>query len=310
MSRERRAATGAEVSPDGPATGPSSTGEDRPGYVRPWQLATTALVAVLSVAATLLGLLVDGFYRDPLELTYQAYGQDTVTLVFVVPLLVAGLVLARRGSLRGYVLWLGSLGYLLYTYAVYAVITEFNPFFLGYVALFGLSLYTFVAGVLAVDPVAVRERLASLPTRVVSWSLAAMGTLVALLWLSEAVPATLADEKPASVADAGLPANVVHVLDLGVVVPAVLLTAWWLHTGRAWGYVLAGVLVVKLTTIGLAVLAMIVWMSRAGEPVTAAEVAVFAVVTLANAALATIYFRSLDGPTTGPGPSSSGATGG
>jgi len=265
------------------------------GYLRRWQVGSTVLIILLTVAGTLSGLLVEGFYRDPDALVYQAYGQDTVTLAVVVPLLAVGLRFARRESLRGYFLWLGALGYLLYTYAVYAVITEFNPFFLGYVALFGLSLYTFVGGLLQIDPTAVKARLdADLPVRPVRWFLLGMGVLVALLWLSEAVPATVADEKPASIADTGLPANVVHVLDLAVLVPAMFVTARWLRADRAWAYVIPGVLFVKLTSIGLAIIGMIAWMSTEGQAVDPALVVVFAVLTVANGAFGVTYLLSID----------------
>lgn len=264
-----------------------------PADVRPWQALSTVCIAVLAVVATVLGLFREGFYRDPEVLMHQAYGQDIVTLLLVVPLLSIGLWQASGGSLRGYFVWLGALGYLTYTYAVYAVITQFNSFFLGYVALFGLSAYTLAAGVLQVDPAAVKDRLESrLPTRWMVGFLVAMSVLVAALWLSEVVPATIADEPPASIAGTGVPANVVHVLDLGILVPATLLTARWLHQGRPWGYVLPGVLLVKITSIGAAVLAMIVWMERTGHPVRLAEIVVFVALTLATGAFAVVYFRS------------------
>ena len=38
----------------------------------------------------------------------------------------------------------GSSGYLVYTYASYALAIEFNALFLVYVALLGLSLYTLI----------------------------------------------------------------------------------------------------------------------------------------------------------------------
>ena len=220
----------------------------------------------------------------------------------VLPLLAVGLWLARRGSLRGRVLWLGALGYLTYTYAVYAVITRFNPFFLGYVALFGLSLYTLVGGLLATDVEAVARRLEDrLPARFVAGYLVVMAGLVALLWLAEIVPATLAGTAPPSVAAVGLPANVVHVLDLGVLLPAMLVAARWLVAGRPWGYLLPGVLLVKVGAIGLAVLGMLAWMAVGGEPAAPVEVAVFGGLTLASLAVAWVYLRAL-GPGRRPGP--------
>lgn len=270
------------------------TSTDTPPTPRRWQVLATITILVLVVAGTLLGLLREGFYSDPAALVYQAYGQDAVTLVFVAPLLAVGLWLARRGSFRGYLLWLGALAYVLYTYAVYAVITQFNAFFLGYVALFGLSLYTLVGGLLQLDPGPVKRRLeGDLPVGPMVGFLVAMGVLVTLLWLSEILPATLTGTSPASAADVGLPANVVHVLDLGVLIPAMFVAALWLRRRRAWGYVLPGVLFVKLTSIGLAVLAMIAWLTAEGEPVPTAQIVVFAALTVANAAFGVWYFASM-----------------
>lgn len=124
-----------------------------------WQVFSTLVIALLAVAGTVLDLFCEGFYTDPDVLLLQAYGQDTVTLVLVVPLLPIGLQLARRGSLRGTLLWLGALAYMAYTYASYAAITQFNPFFLGYVALFGLSTYTLTGGLFDIDPRTVESRL-------------------------------------------------------------------------------------------------------------------------------------------------------
>ena len=264
------------------------------GEIRRWQFASTAIIIVLAVMATTLGLFRDGFYRDPEVLVVQAYGQDLVTLFGVVPLLAGGAWLARNGSLRGYVIWLGALGYMTYTYAVYAVITQFNPFFLGYVALFGLSAYTLAAGILQLDPVDVKRRLdRTLPVRALVWFFVGMGVLVALLWLSEVIRATLASEPPPSIADTGVPANVVHVLDLAILVPAMFVTALWLHERRPWGYVLPGVFFVKLTSIGVAVLAMIGWMYLEGHPLRIEEIVIFVVLTVANAGFAFVYLRSI-----------------
>lgn len=268
-------------------------------YLRRWQILTTVMVIGLAVVGTLLGLFSDGFYKDPYALRLQAYGQDMVTLAVVIPLLFIGMWFATRGSLKGYFLWLGSLGYMAYSYLVYAVITEFNPFFLGYVALFGLSVYTFIAGLLQIDAEAVKRELEpNLPVRTVVGFFIVMGGLVALLWLSEAIPATLTNTKPASAAVVGLPANVIHVLDLGLLIPAVFISAWWLWHGRPWGYVLPGVLFVKIITISLAVLGMIAWMLTHGEPVEVAVIALFSLLTAAGTVVGLMYFLAIPVPGT------------
>jgi len=82
---------------------------------RPYVVAST-LTLVLAVVATGVGLFVPAFYRDAEVLLPQLYGQDLLTLVVAVPALAIALYSAYQGSLRGYVVWLGVTGYLLYIY--------------------------------------------------------------------------------------------------------------------------------------------------------------------------------------------------
>ena len=122
----------------------------------------SVLTIVLTVVATLTGLFVPGFYHDAPVLLPQLYGQDLLTLTVAVPVLAGSLVFAARGSLRGYIVWLGVTGYLLYTYASYAFMTAFNELYLVYTALLWLTLSTFVSGMVRLEATtlkrAVRDR--------------------------------------------------------------------------------------------------------------------------------------------------------
>jgi hypothetical protein len=57
-------------------------------------------IAVLAVIASASGLLLHGFYRDNDFVSTTRLGNDAVTLFLGVPILVAGLVYSRGGSLR------------------------------------------------------------------------------------------------------------------------------------------------------------------------------------------------------------------
>ena len=271
---------------------------DRVTLPRPYRLATFA-VATLASLATLVGLLVPGFYRDAPVLLPQLYGQDLLTLAVAVPALLASALFAARGSLRGYVAWLGTLGYLLYAYASYAFVAAFNELFLVYVALLGLTLFTLVGGLARLDAGMVAERFGDRPVRsYVAFQLLVAG-LVGLLWLGEVVPATLAGSIPPSVVAAEIPTNAIHVLDLGVVLPAFALSAYWLARRRPWGYAFTGVLLVKGTTLGLSILSMILFMLREGIPVALPQVVVFAGLSLLGAALVARFLLALDGDRAG-----------
>ncbi|MBK8420853.1 hypothetical protein [Candidatus Villigracilis saccharophilus] len=85
------------------------------------------------------------YFYDTVSSAAQQQGNDIVTLVVGVPLLVVSAWLAFRGSLRGRLLLTGILGFFLYTYMSMCMLTSFNALFLVYVALFALSLYAFIS---------------------------------------------------------------------------------------------------------------------------------------------------------------------
>jgi hypothetical protein len=58
---------------------------------------------------SLIGLLLWEHYRDPEPIRTTWFGNDWVTLILAVPLLLLGLVRGARGSTRGLLLWLGMI---------------------------------------------------------------------------------------------------------------------------------------------------------------------------------------------------------
>jgi hypothetical protein len=256
-------------------------------------LLSVVLGPVVAVAAGA-GLFVPGVYRDAPTWVAQARGQDLVTLLVGVPLLVLGLIGARRGSMRAYLVWLGTVGYIAYAYATYAFAAHFNSLFLVYVAAFGLAIYTLVLGLIAADAASVARAFdRSTPTRLVGVSLAAMGGLTALLWLSQDIPAVVSGRVPSDVAEAGLLTNPVHVLDLGLVLPAAVLTGILLVQRRQWGFVLGAYFLVKFATLGLAIMSMTLFLRAEGQPFDVGMSAVFAIWTLGSLTLAWLFLARL-----------------
>jgi hypothetical protein len=253
----------------------------------------SVLVLLLAIVASAAGLLHPALYRDSRVMLPQSFGQDLVTLVFGAPLLAAGIALNARGSLRGRLAWLGALGYVLYTYATYAFGARWNELFLVYVALFGLSLFTFAAGLARTDATAVRARFApGAPRRSVAVFLIAVAAAVGLMWLSENVTAIASGEPPRSAVEAEIPTNFIHVADLGVVLPAAALAGTLLLRSAPFGFVLAGVLLVKIATLGLAVVAMGVFMQRQGIPVPPVQFVVFGGLTAVAIGLGGLFLRA------------------
>ncbi len=261
----------------------------------------SALIVVLAVPAHLTGLLVPSVYRDPAAVLPQNLGTDLVTLCVGIPLLALTTVALRRRSVRARVLWLGALGYLAYAYGMYALGVRWNPFFLVYVALFGLSLFALIIGLVETDADAIRASVAGrAPVRSVATYLMLIAVLVAAIWLAEEVGALLRGTVPPSVLQFEAPTSIVHVFDLGIVLPTMALAAVMLLRGRPWGYVLAGVLLVKATTIGLWVLAMVWFSARRGFRAPVAYTAFFALLTGIGAMLTWRFLTALDSPERSP----------
>ena len=245
----------------------------------------TALIVVLAIPVHLTGLLVPGFYRDPVVLLPQNLGTDLVTLCIGIPLLAVSAIAMQRGSLCSRLLWLGALGYLVYAYGMYALGVRWNPLFLAYLALFGLSVFTLTIGVVGTDAALLCERAKRAPVRSVAGYLILIAVMVAALWLAEEVGALLRGSVPASVVQFEAPTNIVHVFDLGIVLPAFVIAAVMLLRGRPWGYVLAGMLLVKASTVGLWVAVMIWFSARQGFGSPPAYTAFFVALTLVGLAL-------------------------
>ena len=90
----------------------------------------SAIIIVLALVASLGGLFIKDIYRDNTFVTAAWNGNDFVTLVIALPLLVVSLILSMRGSQRAQLVWLGMLDYMLYNYAFYLFGAAFNSFFL------------------------------------------------------------------------------------------------------------------------------------------------------------------------------------
>jgi hypothetical protein len=145
---------------------------------------------------------------------------------------------------------------------------HFNRLFLVYVAILGLSFYTLVGSVIRLPLDRLQSFFATTRrTRLVSVFLLLVGVLFFLLWLKEDIPALLAGTVPQSVIQSGLLTNPVHVLDLGLYLPAMLITAIFLWRGRLLGYLLALPLLVFVVLTGVGILAIDLVMAMKGMPV-------------------------------------------
>jgi hypothetical protein len=280
------------ITTEAPFVAPNS--EMRPGFGRTTAFAIGVLVLLLA-AMSLAAILQPALYeRETPSYAAQALGQDWVDALVAVPWLVVTARAARRGSRRGRLLLGGGLVYAAYEFVIYAFAVRFNALFLVYCTGLGVSVLALLitAASLLRDDVRSWFR-ARARVRGPAAFLLAIGVLFALLWLSEILPAVVRGVVPTSAADAGLPTNPVHVLDLSLLLPAHVATGVLLFRERDLGYVFAPVLLAFDVLMTLSIAGVGLAMFARGVAPTLAIAGVMFALCLASASFMTRLLREM-----------------
>ncbi|OPY29286.1 MAG: hypothetical protein A4E28_00969 [Methanocella sp. PtaU1.Bin125] len=258
-------------------------------------LIASLLIAVLAIVAAGSGLLLkDTYMNDTASGAAQQRGNDLIVLVLCVPLLLVSAFFAAKGSLRGRLVWTGTVFFFLYTYASQSFLTAYNHLFLVYVAAFSLSLYTFAASVLTLDVGRIKASLAGAPANVAAAFMFFIGGIVLLMWLALIVPPLMNGEPPAALET--YTTLVIQALDMGVIAPMALLTGYLLLKREAWGYALASLIFIKGITLGTGVLSMAAFMAMDGIEIVIPQAIIFAVLTLGALAMALAFLGKMKAP--------------
>jgi hypothetical protein len=251
-----------------------------------------ALIAGIAAALASLAGFIPGVYRDPQVVIAQSHGFDIGNLIAVLTLGL-GIAWSSRGSVRGRLVAIGALGYLIYSFVTYAFLIVLNAATVLYIAVLGFGVWSFITGFAAVDdraadPLAVGH----FYQRLTGGFMIVIAALFALTWLREIGGSVVSGQLPAALAAAGWPMNPVYVLDLGFVVPFVVLGAWRVLRGKPGGARLAIPFLVFLPLLSISVLLMTVFMTIDGQPLVMPLVVVFIVAMAASAALAWVALRT------------------
>jgi hypothetical protein len=231
-----------------------------------WPTTVSVLLCALLLPAIGYGLVSSSAYRglsDDLVLSSRA--QDVLTLL-ALPLLLWSAARSRAGSVRGHMAWLGLLFYLAYSYAIYLIGWQQSRVFLLYVLVVLLSAASLLDGLVRVVPSRLRDLGAFVGDRGVGWFLVVIGVAFVGLWLGDVAPSALGGRAPAHLGVGGTPYPV-YVLDLCVALPVVVVTGVMLLRRHPMAQVLAGVVLVKVSTLFAALWAGVAAQLLAGRDV-------------------------------------------
>lgn len=276
----------------------------------------TVLIVLLSLAASLAGVLSYGHDRcrtvttvrgetvDVLDAGVYRYSVralvtggtpwDFTRLLVGIPVLLASFALYLRGSLRGTVIFSGSLASFLYQFLLWTFAWAYNPFFLIYVAVFSLSLCTLALVLAGVDPAQVRARISKRFPVVTAASFSfAVGGLLLFKCMGEIVPSISSGAMPANAT--GYYTMVDQALDLGLLVPLCILVGVLLLKRDTLGYLLSASTLILVVTVGLSVVAGELMLGLSTGRMNAGGIAVFAVFLSVALALLAKVLASMKG---------------
>ncbi len=257
--------------------------------------------AAVASAATLVWR---GAFPDPTpsllgnRVLAEGRGWSAATLLVALPLGLVALRAACHGSLRGRLVWLGVLAYLVYMYLECAVSPPFTALYLLYVTAFACAIPALILGVTSV-PIATLPAVfgagpnragAGVPRRTVAIFSFVVAALLALVWLSAIARKTYAGAFGWPAGEEAV-SHVVHALDLGLQVPLGIATGVLLVRRRPAGLLVAALMLVNAVCMGAALTGMVVAAAiDAGTSLAAA--APFALFWALSVALAVAFFRA------------------
>ncbi|MCF7923478.1 MAG: hypothetical protein K9L64_00045 [Candidatus Izimaplasma sp.] len=259
------------------------------------------IIAFLAFIAALVGVLAFGDYEeisfitirgeevflygkgiyafDTVSVALQAIAQDFVTLVIAIPLLIYSTIKLTTNSVRWTLLHLGMVGYFLYSYGTYSFLSHFNALFLVYVIIFSMSFFTFVLAIMRIDVEKIKISFKEdFSKKLIVIFLLFTGFMLLAMWLGRIGPALLLNEIPVGLESYST--LVIQVFDLGFIVPLSFLGAYLLANDKAWGYLLAGVLLLKGIALFTAVSAMGIMQLALDEGANIVEISIFLALTL------------------------------
>lgn len=227
---------GTEIRRDG------SRGRIGPGPASYW---LSAGLAVAALAASVTTFLAKDSIVGPAAAVGCARGTALVIAAVATPLMVGSMLMALHGSLRAVVVWLGAAGYLLYNAFVLLFATPYNRFFLLYVAMFSLALWSIGTVLVQTDVARLAGQVTGgFPRRgiaIYAWMVVALN---AMIWLRGIAPTVTATDPGSFLLASGVTTQPIYIQDLAVWLPLMTVSAFWLWRGRDWGYLLTSALLI------------------------------------------------------------------
>lgn len=256
----------------------------------------SGLTALLLLVVSLCGIFWGQTYaRETGNYASQGIGQDVVDLILVVPVLVVSTILVNKKTKFSLFIWLGTMFYILYSYIIYSFAMHYNALFLLYTALFGLSFYSLIYAFVSLDYNQVEKLFVQkkLHSFYYSFMLFVAGMFY-LLWFKDIIPTIMNNTIPQSIIDAGIMTNAVYVLDLGIFLPGLIISAFLLKNNKPFGYLIFPAMLTFIVLMAFAIGGMMVSMYLKKETSDFSVGVVMFILSLVSGVILWRFIKNID----------------
>jgi hypothetical protein len=211
-------------------------------------LILTLIVLIISTAACLGGIFWKPLYRDNPFISSVWLGNDMITLLLAIPLMIIAVILSFNKSRKATLIWAGILWYMIYNYIFYMYGTSFNKLFLLYVLIVILSSVAFI--LLFIDlskDSKIRDvfQNTKLPLKRIIGFMIFFAGFIGLMWVSTSILFIFTNEVPLGIIQSGHSTAVVFATDLTFLVSPLIMGVILLWKRESSGYILSTIIMVK-----------------------------------------------------------------
>lgn len=200
---------------------------------------------ILALLMSLFGFFFQQIYNNRINsiTLYELKGQDTITFIIAAIFLFI-ILFTDYNKIKTKIIWLGCLLYLFYIYAYFSLGGITGIFYLVYIAITGLSLFIFIFIIAEINVTKILPAITSkYPRKAISVFLIISIFLMTVIEVQEIYIKSVITKENIN------PFYVFYVLDLGIVFPAIIISAIMNLRKQAWGYLFSGVALIKIVTI-------------------------------------------------------------
>ncbi len=253
------------------------------------------IVAALVTVVSFLGAFVETTYsREVASMAAQGMGQDLVDLFIIVPLLLVSIVYLQKNSKTATFIFGGTVLYILYSFVIYSFGVHFNNLFILYCLTLGCSLYLFIFFISSLNSLGIKEWFDDrLPVKATGTYFIIIAVMFYILWLSDIMPAIMNNSIPQSVSDYHLLVNPVHVMDIAIALPGMIITAILLIKKIQLGYVFAPMLLVFTILLTIALAAMVITLQVKNLSDDGSVAGIFGVLAVISSVFLFLFLRSM-----------------